>query len=60
MHIIADTYEVFNTDKKENRIFVIYKEIQMGSVAKSYMRIEEGLPVIQGASGIDARFLNQK
>ncbi len=26
------------TDKKENRSFLIYKEIQMGSGAKSYMR----------------------
>jgi hypothetical protein len=26
------------TDKKENEIFLIYKEIQMGSVAKSYIR----------------------
>jgi hypothetical protein len=26
------------TEKKENEIFLIYKEIQMGSVAKSYMR----------------------
>jgi len=26
------------TDKKENEIFLIYKEIQKGSVAKSYMR----------------------
>jgi hypothetical protein len=25
-------------DKKENKIFLIYKEIQMGSGAKSYMR----------------------
>jgi hypothetical protein len=25
-------------DKKENENFLIYKEIQMGSVAKSYMR----------------------
>jgi hypothetical protein len=25
------------TDKKENKIFLIYKEIQMGSSAKSYM-----------------------
>ncbi len=24
--------------KKENQIFLIYKEIQMGAVAKSYMR----------------------
>jgi hypothetical protein len=24
------------TDKKENEIFLIYKEIQKGSVAKSY------------------------
>ncbi len=27
-----------HTDKKENEIFLIYKEIQMGSVAKSYIR----------------------
>jgi hypothetical protein len=26
------------TDKKENKIFPIYKEIQMGSGANSYMR----------------------
>jgi hypothetical protein len=27
-----------HTDKKENKIFLIYKEIQKGAVAKSYMR----------------------
>jgi hypothetical protein len=27
-----------NTDKKENHIFLIYKEIQSGAVLKSYMR----------------------
>jgi hypothetical protein len=27
------------TDKKENRIFLIYEEIQCGAVAKSYMTI---------------------
>jgi hypothetical protein len=27
-----------HTDKKENKIFLIYKEIQMGSGVKSYMR----------------------
>jgi hypothetical protein len=26
------------TDKKENLIFLIYKEIQIGAVAKSYMK----------------------
>jgi hypothetical protein len=26
-----------NTDKKENLIFLIYKEIQSGAVAKSYI-----------------------
>jgi hypothetical protein len=26
-----------NTDKKEKKIFLIYKEIQSGAVAKSYM-----------------------
>jgi hypothetical protein len=25
------------TDKKENKIFLVYKEIQSGAVAKSYM-----------------------
>jgi hypothetical protein len=32
-----------NTDKKEKKIFFIYKEIQSGAVAKSD---EEGLPNI--------------
>ncbi len=27
-----------HTDEKENEIFLMYKEIQMGAVAKSYMR----------------------
>jgi hypothetical protein len=27
-----------HTDKKENKIFLIYKEIQKGEVAKSYLR----------------------
>jgi hypothetical protein len=31
-------FYVHCTDKKENEIFLTYKEIQMGSVAKSYMR----------------------
>jgi hypothetical protein len=26
------------TDKKENKIFLIYKEIESGAVAKSYRR----------------------
>jgi hypothetical protein len=30
-------YTVYN-DKKENQIFLIYKEIQRGAVAQSYMR----------------------
>ncbi len=29
--------ERWYTDKKENKIFLIYKEIQNGAVAKSYM-----------------------
>jgi hypothetical protein len=40
------------TDKKENQIFLIYKEIQNGAVAKSYMT--NGL-LIYG--GIFAHFL---
>ncbi len=33
------------TDKKENQIFLIYKEIHSGGVAKSYMR--KGFPVYE-------------
>jgi hypothetical protein len=29
--------DLLYTDKKENKIFPIYKEIQIGAVAKSYM-----------------------
>jgi hypothetical protein len=29
---------LFYTDKKEKKIFLIYKEIQSGAVARSYMR----------------------
>jgi hypothetical protein len=29
----------WHTDKNEKEIFLIYKEIQMGAVSKSYMRI---------------------
>jgi hypothetical protein len=36
----------FCTDKKENQIFLIYKEIQNGAVAKSYMT--NGLLLIYG------------
>ncbi len=32
------TFFTVYTDKKENKIFLICKEIQMGSGAKSYMR----------------------
>jgi hypothetical protein len=32
-----DTVIVSYTDKKEKEIFLIYKEIQNGAVAKSYM-----------------------
>ncbi len=34
---IKDLYNTKHTDKKENEIFLIYKEIQKRSVAKSYM-----------------------
>ncbi len=30
--------DICYTDKKENQNFLIYKEIQSGAVAKSYMR----------------------
>jgi hypothetical protein len=32
-----EKYIKFCTDKKENNIFLIYKEIHKGAVAKSYM-----------------------
>ncbi len=34
---MASTLQRLHTDKKENLIFLIYKEIQSGAVAKSYM-----------------------
>ncbi len=36
--ITASPPPFVHTDKKENKIFLKYEEIQMGSVAKSYMR----------------------
>jgi hypothetical protein len=33
------------TDKKENKIFLIYQEIHSGAVAKSYMR--KGFPIYE-------------
>jgi hypothetical protein len=38
--------EYHYTDKKENHIFLIYKEIQNGAVAKSYMR--KGFLIYEG------------
>jgi hypothetical protein len=35
-YIIVIKYERYS-EKRENKIFLIYKEIQMGAVAKSYM-----------------------
>ncbi len=36
--VFSNLVEMFSySDKKENRIFLIYKEIQNGAVAKSYM-----------------------
>ncbi len=40
---VCVTAEQTNTDKKENQIFLVYKEIQIGAVAKLYV-YEEGLP----------------
>ncbi len=36
-HVPGHAAQVY-TDKKENQIFLIYREIQSGAVAKSYMR----------------------
>ncbi len=35
---VLSEHTVQYTDKKENKIFLIHKEIQSGAVAKSYMR----------------------
>ncbi len=40
------------TDRKENQIFLIYKEIQSGKVAKSYYIYEEGLPNMRKCGNI--------
>jgi hypothetical protein len=37
--------DVVHTDKKEKKIFLIYKEIHMGAVAKPYMR--KGFPIYE-------------
>jgi hypothetical protein len=38
-HVLCQGFDVRScTDKKGKKIFLIYKEIQMGAVAKSYMR----------------------
>jgi hypothetical protein len=41
LHTCAERYRmkswIFHTDKEENQIFLIYKEIPNGAVAKSYM-----------------------
>jgi hypothetical protein len=36
-----------HTDKKENQVFLIYKEIQSGAVAKSYMRKRKGFLIYE-------------
>ncbi len=36
--LLHSVFQSLYTDKKENKIFLIYKEIQSGAVAKSYMR----------------------
>jgi hypothetical protein len=36
-HLVGKIIKTY-TDKKENQIFLIYKEIKNGAVAKSYMR----------------------
>jgi hypothetical protein len=33
--------------KKENKIFMIYKEIQSGAVAKSYTRMRKGFLIYE-------------
>jgi hypothetical protein len=37
MQVYSICYKLYS-DKNENKIFLIYKEIQSGAVAKSYMK----------------------
>jgi hypothetical protein len=37
--------KIYQIDKKENQIFLIYKELQSGAVAKIYMR--KGFPIYE-------------
>jgi hypothetical protein len=37
-YIFPGSASILTLRKKENKIFLIYKEIQSGAVAKSYMR----------------------
>ncbi len=34
---VYENWSTVHTDKTENKIFLVYKEIQSGAVAKSYM-----------------------
>jgi hypothetical protein len=36
--VVGPISSIQYTDKKENKIILIYKEIQLGRVAKSYLR----------------------
>jgi hypothetical protein len=40
----------FHSDKKEKKIFLIYKEIQMGAVAKSYTCMRKGFLIYEEMS----------
>jgi hypothetical protein len=44
--VCAGSFWIAYTDKKEDEIFLINKEIQMGSVANCTVIHEEGLPNI--------------
>ncbi len=58
----ASTVQVPCTDKKEHQIFLIYKEIQSGAVAKSYNQCMIRYPLVKytgigGTKNVEWTFL---
>jgi hypothetical protein len=45
--LLFDRYHIVYTDKKQNKIVLIYKEIQMGAVDKSYRYIRKGFLIYE-------------
>ncbi len=44
---VKGTIRLDYTEKKDNQIFLLYKEIQNGAVTKSYMRLRKGFLIYE-------------